>query len=220
MSTPPGRAGRDEGTSLRGGRRDGFSIPDRPTTTIRPAFGIGASATIAAWTDTEQTSGVFEAGEFAIEVSVDGAWNDTRQMTFDATGMHPGAVVHAPVQIRTTPNTSVDGELTLTGEGATGGADLAGALEHRVVTVDPVAGGRPSCEPGDFADPSAFVVGSPESWVPLAGPTESVATQPLGAAGGMVAYCFEVRLAEDAPNSAQGQTAEQTWTWDATSVTG
>ncbi|APX33044.1 hypothetical protein BH708_10360 [Brachybacterium sp. P6-10-X1] len=182
-------------------------------------LGVGASATIAAWTDTEQTSGVFEAGEFAIEVSVDGAWNDTRQMTFDASGMLPGTVVHAPVQIRTTANTSVGGVLTLTGEGATGDADLVGALEHRVVTVDPVAGGRPGCEAADFVDPSAFVVGSPETWEPLAGATEPIATQPIGAAGGMVAYCFEVRLADDAPNSAQGSSAEQTWTWDAASVT-
>ena len=67
-------------------------------------LGIGASATVAAWTDTETGSGEFQAGAFLLEANIDGSWSSTRQMTFDAGAMYPGSVVYAPVRLRTSPD--------------------------------------------------------------------------------------------------------------------
>lgn len=184
-------------------------------------FGIGASATVSAWTDTESATGEFQAGEFMIEANVDGSWNSTRQMTFDASAMLPGAVTHAPVRLRTTPDTTVAGDLSVHGAPDSGNGAIIDSLEYRAV-LQPVPAGStqgPACAAEAFTASAQYVFGSSGAWQPMATVASAAGTQRVAAAqGDTLQYCFEVRLRDDAPNDAQGTRAAFTWTWDATSV--
>jgi len=185
------------------------------------AFGIGASVTVAAWNDTESGTGEFRAGEFQLEANIDGTWNATRQMTFTSGAMFPGAVTYAPVRLRTTPNTTVPGDMTVTGTGRTSGSGaIADHLEYRAV-IQPVTGAtHPTCGAGVFTTSATYAFGSSSSWQAMsAGVVSPVARRLDAAQGSTLQYCFEVRLRSNAPNSAQGTRAGYTWTWDATSVT-
>lgn len=190
-------------------------------------FGIGAAATLAAWTDTEEASGSFEAGTFTIDLSVNGStWNNTSQMSFNASGMYPGSKVYAPVFVRTTPNTTMDGELTVESQGATGDAsDIAGSLEYRAVT-EPIASGqeggfKDACKASKFSDSSTYVFGnsSAGSQAKLKTAAPGAGKQALSRTSGSVrAYCFEVTLPTNTPSAAQGTTASNIWKFNAESV--
>ena len=80
-------------------------------------FGVGATATVAAWTDSETADGSFKAGTFNIELSINDQWTSDNEMTFDSAPMFPGSKVYAPVFVRTSPSTSIDGDLTVKGNG-------------------------------------------------------------------------------------------------------
>lgn len=178
-------------------------------------FGIGATATLAAWTDTEQASGSFKAGTFNIERSVDGTnWNSSTTMTFNATGMYPGSKVYAPVFIRTTPDTTIDGDLKVSTEGATGTANgIAGSLVYRAVTASYKSGGF-TCDATTFAGSPTYVYSAS---TPLSNSSGGAGTQSVEKTSGSVrAYCFEVTLPADAPSAAQGTNASKTWTFKAT----
>lgn len=183
-------------------------------------LGVGATATFAAWTDQEEATGEFHAGQFAIEANVDGQWQGTNQMQFEASSLFPGEDAYAPVLIRTTPDTTVDGELTVAGSGAEG--TLAPHLRYRAV-----ANVLSAEEAADFTcDASNFTAGADYVYASSASPevamnsaAEATGTHTVASGqGNVVAYCFHVVLAEDAPNEAQGQSAEHTWTWNAESV--
>lgn len=184
-------------------------------------LGLGASATMAAWTDTEAGTGEFQAGAFLLEANINGSWTSTGQMTFTTGTMYPGSVTYAPVRLRTSLDTTVAGNLTVTGTGRTSGSGaIADSLEYRTV-VQPVTGGTvPTCGASAFSGSATYAFGSPTSWQPVAPGVLSPNTQRLEAAqGSTLQYCFEVRLRSNAPNAVQGTRAGYTWTWDATSVT-
>ncbi len=187
-------------------------------------FGIGAVGTVAAWTDTETADGSFTAGTFTIELSTNGTdWENTREMTFDSSPMFPGSTVFAPVFVKANADTSIDGELTVTGNGIDGTPNaMEGALRYRAVgqsiSADDISGY--TCAADRFNGSPEFVFGGATSTVELSAPTTAESTQNLEAAGGSIeAYCFEVSLPNDAPSEAQDQTVEHTWTFDAESVT-
>lgn len=184
-------------------------------------FGIGASATLAAWTDTEYSSAEFTAGVFAIEASVDGVWNNTAEMTFNAQSMYPGATVYAPAFIRTSPDSTIGAEIITTGGGISSNTGIAAALEYRAVTTT-LTSGSPStytCTADMFSAGAQYLFGSSSTWVKLKDATTATSKQTaLPAGGNVVAYCFQVRLPTATPNSAQGTSATHTWTWDAQSI--
>lgn len=178
-------------------------------------FGIGAAATMAAWTDTEQASGSFKAGTFNIDLSVDGTnWNNTSTMTFNATGMYPGSKVYAPVFIRTTPDTTIDGDLKISTAGATGTASgIAGSLVYRAVTASYTSGGF-TCNATTFNGSPTYVYSAS---TPLNNSNAGAGTQVVEKTSGSVrAYCFEVTLPTNAPSAVQGTNASKTWTFTAT----
>ena len=187
-------------------------------------FGVGTAATVAAWTDNESASGSFEAGTFSIDLSVNGSWDNSSEMTFDASGMYPGSTVYAPVFLRTTPDTSLDGELTVTSTGAKGAVTgIAGSLKQRAVTEsipsDQMADFRDGCTASAFTGSSTYVFGSTSANTPLKNPAEGTGKQNLSRGAGSVrAYCFEVTLPVSTPSAAQGTTASSTWSFDAESV--
>ncbi|GAA1869840.1 SipW-dependent-type signal peptide-containing protein [Brevibacterium marinum] len=187
-------------------------------------YGIGSAATLASWTDTEEASGSFEAGTFNIELAVDGSWSSTSEMTFDASGMYPGSKVYAPVFVRTTPDTTMNGELAVSSAGASGSADgIAGSLEYRAVT-ESIAPGQEAafgngCTASAFDGSSPFIFGGASSVEPLLTAAAGEDTQELGKdSGSIAAYCFEVTLPTSTPNAAQGTSASNIWTFDAESV--
>lgn len=178
-------------------------------------FGVGATATVAAWTDSEEASGSFEAGRFNIELRAGGEWNGTNEMTFNAGNMYPGQKVYAPVSVRTTSNTSIDGKLTVSAGGISSPNAFASALTYRAVarSTSGVA-----CDSKNFPGPGTFIVGG-SGGVPLSSELTAGSSQTLKAASASVQdYCFEVTLASNAPSSAQGLKASHTWTFSAEST--
>ena len=185
-------------------------------------FGIGATATVAAWTDTETANGSFAAGRFNIELSVDGEnWTNNPTMTFNATNMYPGATVYAKVFVKTTSNTTMKGDVKVSGSGIDNpGAGIGNTLTYRAVTSSTTVGGMKgfTCGEASFTGSPTYVLGG-AARIPLKTGVESGSTQSLSSAAGSVqAYCFEVALPDTTPSAAQGSTADHTWTWKATSV--
>ena len=181
-------------------------------------LGVGATATVAAWTDETFSTGQFQAGSFAIEANIDGTWQSTNTMQFTAQQWFPGHRDTAAVLIRTTPDTTVDGELTVTGQGATGA--LGPYLEYRATATNLTAAEAESFScPTTLDASSGFIFGGQNSYVPLdqAATADTTGTASAAAADA-IAYCFEVRLAPDAPNEAQDTAADHTWTFHAESI--
>ncbi|MBM6591340.1 MAG: SipW-dependent-type signal peptide-containing protein [Brevibacterium sp.] len=184
-------------------------------------FGIGAAATLAAWTDTEEATGSFKAGTFSIDLSVDASnWNNTSTMTFNATGMYPGSKVYAPVFIRTTPDTTIDGELKILSGGTGSTSGIAGALVYRAVTSSYSTGGY-TCSASTFTASADYVYGGTSATTNLSEKDrQGAGSQLVGKASSSVrAYCFEVTLPTDTPSVAQGTSASNTWTFTANSKT-
>lgn len=184
-------------------------------------LGVGATATLASWTDSENADGTFDAGSFGVELSVDGSWGNTREMTFQADSMYPGATVYAAVFVRTTATTTIDGQLTVSGGGIGNPNSLAAALTYRTVTRSITTDGIPTfaCDESAFSGGAEDIFDGPPAGSELSVATSASVKQELAAAGASVqAYCFAVTLPEDASNGAQGQSAKHTWTFDAEST--
>lgn len=185
-------------------------------------FGIGVAGTVAAWTDSETADGSFEAGTFNIELAIDGRWTSTNEMTFDTAPMFPGSKVYAPVFVRTSPDTTIGGDLTVKGNGIGSPNAMGNALVYRAVTQE-ITGSEVdgyACGEGSFTASATYAFGGASGRVGLKTPATSTNEPTLEAAGASVqAYCFEVSLPSDASSDAQGLSAEHTWTFDAESVT-
>lgn len=179
-------------------------------------LGLGASATLAAWTDSSYSSADFTAGTFEIELNAVGQWTKTTSMTFTPGAMFPDSVRYSSVQVRTTVNSTYSGTVTLTGRGAevqSGG--IADHLEYRAVTLP--AG--TTCSESSFTTGAAYVLGTASAWVPMRPNNQVAPSSQVIPAGGAnpVNYCFAVRLRSNAPSATQGTTASHTWVWNAIS---
>ena len=186
-------------------------------------FGIGATATLAAWTDTETASGSFEAGRFKIDLSVDTTWSSNREMTFKATGMYPGSTVYAPAYVRTTSDTTMKGQIQVAGSGVAGTSNtIAGNLEYRAVTKSFTSAAEAfasACDASAFSGSPSYVFGGGTSKQPLRNSVTSTSKQAVSSVAGSVqAYCFEVVLPTSTPSAAQGTSAAHAWTFSAESV--
>jgi len=173
-------------------------------------LGLGVTATLAAWTDTEWVFGGDGTGgpgigtsSFEVQQNTDpafaaGAWTDEEsnpggEMTFSlgALALSPGDATYAAVALRTAP-TSIAGEVLLNaavdaaGIAANDADDLLfDALSLRVVTATAPF----TCDATAFGGANTTVASGA-----LATAAGSVA-QPLTAAAGSVQYyCFEVSL--------------------------
>lgn len=193
-------------------------------------LGVGATYTLASWTDSEWVWGGATGGApgigtqmLEVEQSTDGGgnWNDEENnpggaLNFTAAALEltPGDTVYAPVSLRTKIN-SIGGDVTLQKAVKAGGittvdADdrLWNAVELSVYTSS--AGTAPACEAG------GFVVGD---WTSVAGlsavsldtpATPTTGAQTLGAATAAAAgapqhYCFVLHLPEDAQEQAEAE---------------
>lgn len=206
-------------------------------------LGLGITATLAAWTDSEwvfggdadgtgpglgtstfeveqNVSSPYDAAEFAQDET-----NPGQDLTFTAgaLALTPGTSVYAPVALRTVAG-SVAGTVVLQDSEPAVGAGLAavdaggallGALTLRVaVSTTPTA-----------CDAAAFTTGDLVASGPLA-TAEGTVAQSLAAAGGDAQfYCFEITLPETPTLPAgvtlddlQGRTVTPAWEFLSTSV--
>ena len=183
------------------------------------AIGIGATATLAAWTDSEWVFGGNGAGgpgigtsSFSVQQSTDGgvtftdeAANPGGEIVFapDALALTPGDSVYAGVALRTAAN-SVAGDVTLQAAvAATGIATndpanlLFNTLDVAIVTDD-----------ADFdCDASAFAPGSTATLIGAGdlNATGGASAQALAAAAGSTQfYCFQIQLPDPLPATPGG----------------
>lgn len=186
------------------------------------ALGVGATPTLAAWTDSEYGTGSFTASIFGTESqTASSGWanhtpvGNAATLTFNATTMSPSVSYYAWLDIRTTTSTNVDGTVALTGTSNNSGL-LVPALEYRVVRTP---------GPTNVCADTAFT-GSP-TWIAGPGyldvtavpgpPVSSVLTTPGGTTP-QLRFCFEVRIEPGASNFYQGTNATVTWEFTATST--
>ncbi|MDQ0574513.1 SipW-dependent-type signal peptide-containing protein [Agromyces albus] len=184
-------------------------------------LGAGATATLAAWTDTEVATGDFGSSVFDVQSQSAGSptYADNlaapgASLTFTASAMSPGVSHYAWLNVRTTPASTVGGDIVLTGLDRSGGLETA--LEYRAVRTSSPNPGI-ACTAAAFAAPSTFIVGGTTTWVPLSNAPPAGVSNPIGAAGASIGFCFDVRVMAGAANSFQGQSASATWTFTGTS---
>lgn len=186
-------------------------------------LGIGAFATLAAWTDTENATGTFGASVFDTQSSSAGTPTYTSQttapgasLTFAATAMSPGTSFYAWLNVRTTPTTNDAGTVALTAIANNGGG-LVGALQYRAVRTASVNPTSP-CNATAFAGSPVFIAGTAGTYLPVTQVPASPVASPIAAAGGAIGYCFEVRITPGSASTFQGTTATVTWTFTSTSA--
>lgn len=186
-------------------------------------LGIGATATVASWNDSEHASATFTSSTFDTESSVQGAaYADNSAspgpvVTFSGAGLSPGTSRYLSVNIRSKAN-SLAGTAALSGAEVSGAdaATLGAALRYRVVR------GNASCAAAAFTAAANYVVGTSAVSRALTGAQEAGVSNVLAAApgtgpGAATGFCFEVTLPAGAPNSLQGKAAVATWLFTATS---
>ncbi|KAA0918765.1 SipW-dependent-type signal peptide-containing protein [Dietzia sp. ANT_WB102] len=198
-------------------------------------LGLGAAITLAAWSDDVFANGIFNTGSFELQgnlttTAVESAedvpqyenYDDTPGGTlrFDqvltAVTLQPGEEVFAPITLRLSPETTVDGTFVLSGVtfGTTADPDLADKLDYRVITNSTAA----QCDAqtpagsdwytGTVADDAPGVSNSGASARPL---TAAAATQDQ--------LCLGITL-NDNSEDVQGATDTQViWQFTATANT-
>lgn len=180
-------------------------------------LGVGASATLASWNDSEYATATFTSGRFGIEGSLDGASfgkhnptvnpNPTSAATLSFTpvfaAMYPGAVSYAPFVVRTTAG-SLAGRVQLVAGTPTG---LLTDLRYGVRLTSSVT----NCKDGTGYATGTVVVAD-NSTLTTGGGLLGI----QGNSSSPQVYCFAVVLPLTAGNAMQNQTLAQTWQFSAT----
>ncbi len=92
-------------------------------------LGVGATLTLASWTDQEYAQGSFATSTFAIEGAADGTFGDHSAtpapllFTATAAAMSPGSITYSRFVVRTTAATTVAGTVQMSGA-TVGGAPI------------------------------------------------------------------------------------------------
>ncbi|MBN9612204.1 MAG: acyl-CoA dehydrogenase [Actinobacteria bacterium] len=199
------------------------------------AVGIGATYTLASWTDSEWVWGgaagnpgvgtsTFNVQQDTTVAFADTGWTDQSTnaggslvFTAGALSLTPGDSIYAPVALRAS-TTSVAGTVSLKAAVAASGVtvnDTGGALWSAIqVEV------KTQRTTGGLAPTSACAAGAAgfdnASWGAVAGVSSlasaASATQVLDAAAGSVQhYCFKLTLPAGSPSTLQGRTIAPAW---------
>lgn len=177
-------------------------------------LGIGAAATMAAWTDSQYATATFTSGVFALESSVDGnSWkkhivSDPAIISMSTSAMSPGVSSFGYLDVRTTKGSTVGGTAVLLPSAASAQSDteMIDALEMRAMVL---AAGQ-ACNNSALTGVS-YKAATAE---PNASGDLKLAA---GVAGIPVRFCLEVRMKANAQNSVQGKSAGLIWTVNGTS---
>ncbi|MFC9350571.1 SipW-dependent-type signal peptide-containing protein [Arthrobacter sp. NPDC057013] len=181
-------------------------------------LGVGASVTLASWTDSEYAAGAFTASTFRLESSTQTTdWRDSTSaadasLTVNATGLSPGASGYSWLNVRTTAASTVGGTVVLTSSTPVG--DLSPQLEYRAVLTSAAT----TCDASAFSGTPLFIAGSASAYLPASAVGAPPVSSPITAAGNSpVRYCFDMRIKTGADNSFQGKSATVTWLFTGTS---
>lgn len=176
-------------------------------------LGIGATAVLAAWNDSEFAQGTFTAGTFNMQGSTDGttfadhataAAAAPLSFTVNPATLSPGDTVFAPFAVRLAAGTTNAAVVTVSSEATTGTiANLSYSL------VAPTAFGCAAGTTGEELVPAATALDTVPAETTFALPAGAA-----GAAGEAVNLCFAVTAGA---GLTQGQTATATWEFAAVS---
>ncbi|MFE4834784.1 SipW-dependent-type signal peptide-containing protein [Arthrobacter sp. NPDC056691] len=175
-------------------------------------LGMGASVTLASWSDSEYAAGKFTASTFRLESSTESStlpnlWKDSTEgdasLVVSAGGLSPEASKYAWLKIRTTSSSTVGGKVTLASSTPVG--DLSPVLEYRAVLTEA------TCDSGAFSGSATYIAGSSSAYRPATAVQDTPVASPIGAPLGELRYCFDVRIKQGADNSYQGKGATVTW---------
>lgn len=181
-------------------------------------LGLGATATLAAWNDSEFASGTFSAGTFDLEGSTNGitwAQHDsggaaaTLSFTVNPANLAPGDVVYAPFAVRLAANNSTDASLTVSAVTSTG---TVTNLTYTLVRTSSITCNAAAVSGGTVVIASGTAltsIGTPVGWTQTKG-------SPQSSAGATQFVCFAVTAGSGLQ---QGQTGTSTWQFTATSTT-
>ena len=197
-------------------------------------LGLGATATLASWNDSEwvfggvdsTTSGV-TLSSFEVEQNRGTGWDNQETspggaltIVAPASGLTPGDAAYTQVSLRTT-TTSVGGTLSLlagapapTPAFAASDPDLWDAITLRVVATTGAAG---TCDSGSFGASAVYVVGTFAAGATL--DTAGSLTRSLSAAGAnQWNYCFQMLLPVGSDDDLQGTGISPMWEFRAVSA--
>jgi predicted ribosomally synthesized peptide with SipW-like signal peptide len=181
-------------------------------------LGVGATTTLASWTDSESATGSFTTSVFDTESSTTaGVWVDNlgvpgATLAFDATAMSPAVSFYAWLNVRTTAASTVGGTVTLTG--ATAAGTLAPVLEYRTVRT-PASG--TTCDAAAFSGTPTWIAGAASAYLAATAVPDTAIASAITSPSGELRYCFDVRVQSGADSSYQGTAATVTWSLTANS---
>lgn len=177
-------------------------------------LGFGATATMAAWTDSQHATATFASGVFALESSVNAtSWKNhtaaaPATLFLGASALAPGDSGFGYLDVRTTKESTLGGTAILLPATASAQSDtgMLNALEMRAK----VLGAGETCNNSALNEvPYRAATAEPNA--------SGVLKIPSGAAGIPVRFCLEVRMKATAPTGVQGKSAGLIWTVNGTS---
>jgi predicted ribosomally synthesized peptide with SipW-like signal peptide len=187
-------------------------------------LGVGATMTLAAWTDQEVATGAFAASVFDVVSSPDATPLTSHgtapgaTLTFAATGLSPGTSVFAHLDVATSTGSTVGGTLTLTaiGSATTAGIGLADALGYRIVRL---TGTTTPCTASAFTAPAQWVTPATGAYTNVTAALPALSAVALDSGGVNVRrLCVEAQLAGAASSDHQGASSTVTWSFTGTSA--
>lgn len=197
-------------------------------------LGLGATATLATWNDSEWVNGGVDATTsgvttpfFQVQQNRGTGWGDfgtapgaTLSFTAPTSGLTPGDAAYTQVSLRTTSN-SIAGTVAL-GAGATAptpafaASDTAlwNALRLRVVVTTGTAG---TCDATSFTSGATYVIGSFATGATMS-TAGSVGRSLSAASGNQQNYCFQLLLPAGSPTTLMGLGVSPMWEFTAENV--
>lgn len=178
-------------------------------------LGLGATATLAAYSDSEWASGTFTAAAVTAEVlelegSKDGSGYGSAvalKSEFDMTKMVKGATYYAPLYVRTTAATTVDADVTIPAPAVGGSTALANKVSVAIIQST-----NSTC---DAQTPGSNVGGGTTLGAAASTQTVRITAGPAGATDAATVLCFQFTLTER-PAGTAPLAATATWTVTAT----
>lgn len=198
-------------------------------------LGLGATATLASWNDSEwvfggvdsTTSGV-GTSTFEVQQNRGTGWGDFETspggallITAPTGGLTPGDAAYTQVSLRTT-SASVAGDLVLlaattapTPAFAASSTLLWDAIQLRVVATTGTPG---TCDLAAFGAGATYVIGSFASGAAMSTPGSTTALSLSAASGNQQNYCFQMLLPTGSSDLLQGTGISPVWEFYAVSV--
>lgn len=197
-------------------------------------LGLGATMTLAAWTDDVWVNGSFKAGTFNVQGAVNSAGTDWLEYNSSAGGglifavtpaaMTPGQSVYAPLNLRVGPNVSeYNAKVTVAtapAVPATGPANIAFFDKLRLSLYNVPPGNCNAAGTNEKTPtPTPALEHFDNAVLTKMSPTNSTLLTLIGSTSAPQGVCFRVTLDPSATSAVQGgQTGQLTWKFNAVSV--